>query len=145
MPKPQSAASHTSSDPIFLTTGIFLLLNFAFAVYYTIHQWPVHSRSHLWWIVMSCVFISMLMTTRRYAIKNQDRIIRLEERFRYAAVLDMPQINAAAALTLSQIIALRFASDPELPALIRRTLQENLTPKQIKAAITTWIPDHNRV
>jgi hypothetical protein len=80
--------------------------------------------------------------TRIYSLANQDRIIRLEERLRIAAL-----VPAADVLKLStkQLIALRFASDAELPALVGRTLAENLDPKAIKRSIATWRPDYHRI
>jgi Family of unknown function (DUF6526) len=73
----------------------------------------------------------------------QDRIIRLEMQVRLARLL--PQRDLAA-LTLPQLIALRFASDRELPALVERTLQgEFATPDAIKRAITDWQADWLRV
>lgn len=145
MPKPQSAQSHASNDHVWGAATLILLVNFVLSIYYTIREWPIHSRSHLWWIVMSIAFILMHQRIRGYATRNQDRIIRLEERIRYAAVLSGPDLQRAAALSLKQVIALRFASDAELPALMNRALRENLTPKQIKESITDWQPDHHRV
>jgi hypothetical protein len=48
-------------------------------------------------------------------------------------------------LTVGQIVGLRFASDGELTDLTRRALDERLSQKQIKAAITKWRPDHVRI
>ena len=145
MPQTQTAKSHASNDLAFLASGLLLVFNFALAVVYTLRQWPMHSRSHLWWIVMSVVAIVLALRIRRYATKNQDRIIRLEERLRYAALLSAPDLARAQSLTIPQIVALRFASDAELPALMNRATQENLSAKQIKESISIWRPDHQRV
>ena len=145
MPATQNFKNHTSRDIHFIPIGLIFLTNFVLAVVYTIRQWPMHSRSHLWWIVMAAAFIALLLRVRAYATKNQDRIIRLEERFRYAAILAPGTLEKAAALTLPQIIALRFASDAELPGLIDLAVREQLTGKQIKERITDWQPDHQRV
>lgn len=146
MSKSQSAKSHSAVDPAFVFFLLpFILANLVLSVYYTIHQWPIHSRAHLWWIVSAVAFFLLAGTTRRYGLKLQDRIIRLEERTRLAALLPASELSAAHSLTLAQIIALRFASDDELPALVRRTLAEHLTPAQIKQSITSWRPDHHRI
>jgi hypothetical protein len=84
--------------------------------------------------------------TRVSALKAQDRTIRLEEKLRYRDVLSPELQRKAEALTTSQIVALRFASDAELPALIEKTLAGQFAnSKAIKRAIQTWRPDFNRV
>ena len=82
---------------------------------------------------------------RTYALKVQDRVIRLEEQFRLSALIgpDFPPVIHA--LSEAQLIALRFASDEELPALAKRAATEKLDGKAIKAAIRNWRPDYWRV
>jgi hypothetical protein len=94
---------------------------------------------------MSIVLFMGFGLTRSYALKAQDRIIRLEEKLRFTALLPADLLARSQALTVRQIIGLRFASDAELPALVKRALDENLTEKQIKQAITSWRPDYLRV
>jgi hypothetical protein len=75
----------------------------------------------------------------------QDRVIRLEEKHRLAALVSASELIELESLTIKQYVALRFASNAELPDLARRAIRENLTPKQIKEAITSWRPDYDRV
>jgi hypothetical protein len=122
-----------------------LLLNFIFSIYVTIHHWPDHRFLFLWWIFMSLVFMIIGVRSRDRVLVAQDRIIRLEERLRLIALLppeDRVHIND---LTCKQFVALRFASDEELPALFRKTLTQNLEPKAIKQNIVNWRGDYNRV
>jgi hypothetical protein len=145
MPEPQSYKNHTRLDPPYLFALIGLLLNLVFAITYHVRHYPEHAYLSLWWIIMSLVLIVIGLKTRTYALKAQDRVIRLEERLRLAALLPPTDLARSNALTESQLIALRFASDTELPALTKRTLDESLTQKQIKEAIVTWKPDNFRV
>jgi hypothetical protein len=47
--------------------------------------------------------------------------------------------------SVGQLIALRFASDAELPDLARRVLDEKVKDKKsIKQMIKTWKPDYLR-
>lgn len=98
-----------------------------------------------WAIVM--LILAMFVVgwiSRAYIVRLQDRIILLEMKVRAAEVLPAGQDAALAKLTKQQIVALRFASDAELGALLDRAVRENMKPKDIKAAIKTWRPDHYR-
>ncbi len=94
---------------------------------------------------MSLALIGLLGIARNSALKAQDRIIRLEERIRLASLLPASDLARVHSLTEAQLIALRFAADADLPGLAHRAAAENLTPRQIKEAISSWRPDHFRV
>jgi hypothetical protein len=85
------------------------------------------------------------LAARIYGLKNQDRIIRMEMRQRYFELTGQRFVEKEKQLRLSQIIALRFASDEELLELMDRAISEKLTGKQIKSAIRNWQADHRRV
>ena len=74
----------------------------------------------------------------------QDRIIRLEMRLRMEKLLSAEQLASSERLTTAQLVGLRFASDDELPALMKRALDENLSSKDIKQAVQNWVPDLHR-
>ncbi len=96
-------------------------------------------------VALSVVFILMILAARLQSLKVQDRVIRLEERIRYGQLLPAELLQKTGSLTIGQIIALRFASDEELPDLVNRTLAgEFASPKDIKMAITNWRADHLR-
>lgn len=92
-----------------------------------------------------CVSVGILLAmSRLYTTKLQDRIIRLEMRVRSAALLTPEQQRLLNQLNIKQIAALRFASDPELPALLERAVREKLPPKEIKRAVKSWMADPDR-
>jgi hypothetical protein len=146
MPAPQNLKNHTRFDPSFHFVIIpALLLNLIFSIYITINAWPRYQHTHLWWIVMAIIFLLMADRARAAALKAQDRIIRLEERLRLTALLPAADLAHIDELTIKQLIALRFASDAELPALVHKTLTQNLEPKAIKQSIVNWRADDHRV
>ncbi|MBS1912957.1 MAG: hypothetical protein JST22_13305 [Bacteroidetes bacterium] len=98
---------------------------------------------------MVCIGVAaalLFFYTRAFATANQDRIIRMEERYRLARLLPGDLTARIEEFDGAQLIALRFASDGELPELARRVLNgEVRTGDQIKKMIHTWRPDHMRV
>ena len=143
MPKAQNAANHAKYDPMthFVLMPIFTI-NFGLAIYWAVHD-PEHRLGlDLWLIVLAFALILVNMKMRLYSLGVQDRLIRLEERLRVSALASPAE---ASRLSKAQLIALRFASDEELPMLVAHTLGEGLTSRQIKERITDWRPDLVRV
>jgi len=95
--------------------------------------------------LIATAILILALITRMYAVKNQDRTIRLEERMRYFELTGKSFSEKEAKLRKSQIIALRFASNDEWLTLMDKAIAENLSSKEIKLAITNWKADHNRV
>lgn len=140
---PQNFAHHTKYDPPFHFFLIpVLLINLILVIYHLILHpgFPA-----VWFLILSLALIVIAGRMRRYATFLQDRIIRLEERLRLAQVLPDALRPRISELTVPQLIALRFASDAELPALVMRVLDEKLDRKSIKKAITDWRADNFRV
>jgi len=141
--KPQSQANHARLDPPF---HFFLVPLCLAAIILSLILFVRHPRiASTLWVVLAIGFAVIAAKTRGYALKVQDRVIRLEERLRLAMLLPAEDRPRIAELTESQLIGLRFASDQELPALAMRAANERLTSKQIKAAIESWRPDTFRV
>jgi hypothetical protein len=90
---------------------------------------------------MSITFVVAYFMFRSFSIKAQDRAIRAEENFR-CFLLSGEKLSSE--LKISQIIALRFASDEEFLALADKAVKENLSNKQIKELITNWKADYHR-
>ena len=93
---------------------------------------------------LSASIVVLLSISRTYTTKLQDRIIKLEMRLRCAQLLSGAQQATLNRLSNTQIVALRFASDEELPSLLERAEREQLTANQIKQAIKSWLPDLDR-
>ena len=95
-------------------------------------------------IIFLVIWLSFMMR-QHYALLLQNRIVRLEMRVRYFQMSGKRFEPVEQKLHFKQIAALRFASDNELPALVDRALNENLSPDDIKKSIISWQPDHMRV
>jgi hypothetical protein len=148
--KPQTLANHTRFDPPFhffivpiLVLGLILTLIHFFA-HITHGDMRDHIHSFLL-ILLALALLTWAFKTRLYALRVQDRVIRLEERLRLMQLLPEPLRSRIPELTESQLCGLRFASDSELPKLAERALNEKLSRADIKKAIQSWRPDYWRV
>lgn len=146
MPASQNYKNHTRFEPMFhFFVAPVLLINLIVAIVILIHRGSHHIWMHAWLLIMAVALFLLAGIARSYAARVQDRVIRLEENLRYQRLLSPELLAATHSLTLGQIIALRFASDAELPAFTQRALSENLEPKAIKQSITSWRADNLRV
>ncbi|MBM3752385.1 MAG: hypothetical protein FJW38_00200 [Acidobacteria bacterium] len=136
----QNSNNHTQRDPYFLALAAI----FGVTVGYSIkHALDYPNGMTIWLVVLSMSLLVMVFRMRVYSLRVQDRVIRLEERLRMKELISTDLDTSQ--LDIKQIIALRFASDAEYPALVKMTLDEKLTPKQIKALIKNWRADFHRV
>jgi hypothetical protein len=143
MAETQNYSHHTRWDPLF---HFFVLPIFAITLIMTIIHVVRFPRFHsVWMVVIAAAAFTAVFKIRLYALRNQDRIIRLEERLRLATLIDPSLRSQIAVLTESQLVALRFASDAELPTLAARAINEKLPSSEIKKSIQTWRPDYWRV
>lgn len=146
MATPQSYAHHARTDPpMHFFVFPVLIVNLGVAIWIAIHF--RHDFPYLghWSIVVSLALLILSFKCRINDLKLQDRIIRLEERLRIASLVPADQHKHIPELTGRQLIALRFASDEELPTLVHKALTQNLEPKAIKQNITHWRADNHRV
>lgn len=106
-------------------------------------------RHRLLWVGITITFFIVAwlayMLRQHYALTLQNRLILLELRFRYYVLTQQRLEPLESKLSFGQLAALRFSSDEELALLVRRAIEEKLSPKEIKKAIRQWHPDHMRV
>ncbi len=95
--------------------------------------------------LFSFSFVLIAFYVRHFATGNQDRIIRMEMRYRYHLLTGVRFETFEKDLSIKQIVALRFAGDDELESLIKRTISEKLVPKDIKSTIKNWQGDYQRI
>ena len=115
-------------------------------IYWIVRMVQVPSWDHGWMILLSLGLVALMLLARTQALTAQDRVIRLEERLRYKEVLPSELAEKAMSLRTSDYIALRFASDEELPELVEKTLNGGFEkPKDIKLAVKEWRGDYLRV
>lgn len=148
----QSFANHTRWVPLyhFVALGI-LTINLLWRLYYlyrAIHgQWGRLVEANAAVDVLLAVALALVgFYARDFALAVQDRVIRGEERERLARLLPADWRGRIGELTPGQLVALRFASDDELPALAQKVLQDKITDRTaIKKMVRNWRADHLRV
>ncbi len=141
---PQTYTNHTRFHPpfhYFLAPGALVLI-----ILTVIYAFRHSSQLDAWiMLLMAILFFAALFLVRLYPLKAQDRIIRLEERLRLQTVLSVALARRIPELTEAQLIALRFAADSELPALVEKVLATKMPAREIKKNIVAWRADTFRV
>ncbi|HVZ25803.1 MAG TPA: DUF6526 family protein [Sediminibacterium sp.] len=105
------------------------------------HSAPENLYSASLICLIALILVALFWFARSFALKAQDRAIRAEENLRYFILTGK---RLPLSIRMSQVIALRFASDEEFPVLVERTVTENLRARDIKQAIANWRADHHR-
>jgi cbb3-type cytochrome oxidase subunit 3 len=138
----QSFKNHGRYVPLwhFITPLIMVILLIGSIINFIHADAHNHFTSALIVVIVLLLFV-FYWYSRAFALRAQDRAIRAEENFRYFILTGKPFDNR---LRMRQIIAIRFASDEEMPGLVKRAIDENLSQKQIKEAIKNWRADHHR-
>lgn len=142
---PQTFENHAKLVPLyhFVTFGI-LTLNLLWALWglrYVMVS-PIDSILN---VLVAFALILVCLYARIFALKVQDRLIRLEMQLRLARLLPPDLQPRSAELSAGQMVALRFASDGELPDLVREVLDQRITNRtEIKKKIKVWHPDYFR-
>lgn len=97
-------------------------------------------------VAVAVALLLLAWYSRTFPLMAQNRVIRLEERLRLAQILPPDLVPRIGELTAGQLVALRFASDEEVPELTRKVLDEKIRSQDdIKRMIRHWRPDHLRV
>ena len=138
----QSFATHVRWDPLFhFFAAPVLLITFIASIVYAV-RFP--SLMSIWAVVFFAAALLLALKSRLYALRVQDRVIRLEERLRLATL--RPDLRGRVGeLSEQQLIGLRFACDAEAAALAERALKEKLSQRDIKKSVVAWRADYWRV
>jgi hypothetical protein len=143
MPQPQTYANHVRLVPLYLAALLVLIVDAGWSLYDLtggVTSGTVRSA------VVSVVLVVIALYARSFALRAQDRIIRLEMRLRLRALLPADLQPRVDALTINQLVSLRFAGDRELPGLVRRVLADGIQDRKvIKQLVTDWQADDLRV
>lgn len=139
----QNFKNHIRMVPLYhYVAGMLVILGFGGSIV-NLFQADAHTHySAALLVVAFFVLILIFWYARVFALRAQDRAIRAEENFRHFILTGKPFDSK---LKMGQIIALRFASDEEFPALAKKAVEENLSQKQIKQAVQNWRADYHRV
>ncbi len=144
MPEPaQNYENHRRFMPLHHFVAFPLLLLYLVFTVVELVRGP--GVSELFHLAFAVGVMALFFTSRMMVLTVQNRIIRLEMRLRLERILPEPLRGRIEALSVGQLVALRFASDAELPDLVEQTLGGALDSRDaIKRAIREWQPDRLR-
>jgi hypothetical protein len=140
----QTFANHRRRLPLYFALA-FLVVAAEF-VHRIIHLFRHPGLIPAWEVLVWLALLAIAFAARRSAQIVQDRVIRDEMLLRLERVLGPGRTGEIAALTLPQLVGLRFASDAELPTLVAEVAAGRLTKvDDIKRKIVQWQADWLRV
>ena len=139
----QNYANHVRKlPPLYIATALILVFNVLWSIYGAVRGLSFGSVLH---VLFTASLVVLFVFSRTFALRVQDRVIRLEERMRLERLLPAELRPRIGEFTTEQLIGLRFASDAELPALAGQVLSGQLTELDaIKRAVKDWRADWQR-
>jgi hypothetical protein len=144
MAEQQNYSNHVRWVPLFH----FFVLPVLLANFFTsVFRWRFLGFSWGWLIGMLTALALFILAVfaRAFALKVQDRVIRIEERQRCERLLPAELKSRIEEITPRQFVALRFASDDELPGLVNKVLTDKISDtKTIKQMVKNWRGDYLR-
>jgi hypothetical protein len=140
----QTFANHVKLVPTFHFFALpILILNLLQSIYKLVHTW--FRWDALVGMLTAAALVLLAFHARLFALRVQDRVIRLEERMRLERLLPDDLKSRIGEFQPGQLVALRFACDAELAALARKVLNDKLTDRTaIKKMVQTWRADELR-
>jgi hypothetical protein len=140
----QTYATHRRYHALFHFIGVPILsINILVKL---VHAVRFPSLGAAWDVVVAIALVIAIVLARSYALTVQNRVIRLEERARLQRCLPEDLRARIDELKTSQLVALRFCSDEELPEITREVLSGELRERnEIKKRVNKWRPDWLRV
>jgi len=139
----QSYKSHAKFVPAFHFFAVPILIANVISTGYQLRG--NFDVPHMLATLTALALLTVAFLARMFALKVQDRLIRLEMRLRLRELLSPSLHGQINTLTPKQMVGLRFASDAELPSLVSQVLKDNITkPDAIKKMITDWQADDHR-
>ena len=147
---PQTYATHRRYVPLYhFVTPTILLLNLLWTFVGIYHAWRGGGRfdrcNSVIQVLVAVALLLIWFYARSFALAVQDRVIRQEMWLRLGELLPLDQRARIPQLSAAQLIALRFASDSDVPGLVEKALGSGMSPREIKQAIVSWRPDYFRV
>ncbi len=138
----QSYENHSQRVPAMLTICVVFLAAF----FWQVRQLVIHPGvGNAIWVLVTASLVLLPFVLRRFTLRVQDRLIRLEMRLRLREVLPAPMHEQIPSLAPRHLVALRFAGDHELPSLVSEVIANpDITPKEIKQRVKNWQADHLR-
>lgn len=143
MSKPQSYSNHVRIVPLFhLFVLPVLFVNVGWTIYRLFHE---ISFATIFGLILAIALLTGFTYARIFALKVQDRIIRLEMNLRLMKILPADLQPRIGEFTIDQLVGMRFASNEELPEMARKVLADHIPDrKTIKKMVKNWQPDEAR-